>query len=267
MIKKEIRENILNKFTQKKDKIFASLIIDKITKFENCSYVVFTSFLDLNEKEIAIFILNKLNIKYYIFSPLEDTSRFVIFLIPNYVEDVSKVYDEYISCIKIKPAKNSVIIHRECMGAIYSLGLKNDMIGDIFIYNNTCYFFTLKYNEKYIINNLTSISKYPVIVQALSILENEIKGIRINYEKVEITVQSLRIDAILSQVFNISREQVKQKIQKGDLFINSKEMYFIAYTVKKDDIVSLKRCGKVKIGEVVRNTKSGKVVINIYKYN
>lgn len=40
-------------------------------------------------------------------------------------------------------------------------------------------------------------------------------------------------------------------------------MFFPAYIVKENDIVSFKRCGKIKIGKVLRYTKSGKIVVNV----
>ncbi len=43
-------------------------------------------------------------------------------------------------------------------------------------------------------------------------------------------------------------------------------MFFPAYIVKENDIVSFKRCGKIKIGKVLRYTKSGKIVVNVKKY-
>jgi hypothetical protein len=44
-------------------------------------------------------------------------------------------------------------------------------------------------------------------------------------------------------------------------------MFFVAYTVKEGDIISFKRCGKIKIGKILRYTKSGKIVLNNKKYS
>lgn len=267
MIKKELRESILNKFSKKSEKIFASSIIDKINKIEYSSYITFTHFLDFNEKNIAVIILNKFNINYYIFSPLEDTSRFVIFFTSDRIDDINVVFDKYISCIKICAIKKCELTHKDCMGAIYSLGLKREQIGDIFLCNNICYLFTFKSNENYILNNLTSISKYQVNLERLSVINDDIKSIKINFKNYEVIVPSLRADVILSEVFNITREQSKKKISSGDLFINSKEMFYVSYIVKTGDIISLRKFGKLKIGNVLRNTKSGKIVIAIQKYS
>lgn len=269
MINKELKFKILNYYDKKEDRVFASTIIDKINRFEENNYLIHTSFVDLNEKNIAISILNKLDVYYYIFSPLNDTSRFVIFLIPEYMrkQDIESIVSEYISVIKIKPTSRAKLTHREYMGTIYSLGLKEEMIGDIFVENNICHLFCFNKNKEYIFNNLNKVSKYDVSLTLLNVYSDEVKNIKVNYKNMEVIVLSKRVDAVLSEVFLLSRNLVKQKIQNGDLFVNSKEMFFAAYELKENDIVSFRKCGKVKIGKTLRITKSGKTVLSISKYS
>lgn len=269
MINKELKSKLINYYDKKEDKIFASVIIDKINKFQTSNYLIYTSFLNLFEKEIAISILNKLKINYYIFSLLEDTSKFVIFLLPEYIfeENIEEIVKQYISVIKIIPKTKGRLTHREYMGAIYSLGLKEDMIGDIFVYNDNCYFFCFKQNEQFIFNNLNKVARSYVELKLLDIYSDEVKEIKVNFKNIEVTIPSLRVDVILAEVFFLSRNEIKQKIQKGDLFINSHSMFFVAYMVKEGDIISLKGCGKIKIGKILRYTKSAKIVLNIKKYS
>ena len=233
------------------------------------NYLVYTNFLNENEKEIALSILNKLNIKYYIFSPLKDTSKVVIFLLPEYMlkENIEDIFNKYISVIKIVPKLKDKVTHREYMGSIYSIGLKDDMIGDIFVYNDQAYFFTFMQNVDYILNNLTSVGKSNIKIETLDIYSDEVQNIKIKYKNITVMIPSNRIDAILSEVYLISRNKIKDKINNGDLYINSKEMFFAAYNVKEGDIVSFSKCGKFKIGKILGNTKTGKIILNIEKYS
>lgn len=269
MVSKEDKEAILNRYTKKEEKLLASFVIDKINKFENTGYVTFTYFLDLNEKQITIDILNKLKIKYNVFSPIQDISRFVVFLVPDYFNDndIYEMYSKYITCIKVVGIKRQPFTHSQCMGTIYSLGIKREMLGDIFVFNKACYFFAFKSIEKYILSNLGKIAKIEVNTSILELNSDEIRNIHIDFKSVDIIVSSLRIDTILAEVFKLSRNEVKEKINKGYLYINSKEMYFVAYSVIQGDIISFKHFGKFKVGNVIRSTKSGKTVINIQKYS
>ena len=269
MINKEIRTKILNYYDKKEDKIFAGSVLDKINKFELSNHIVYTNFIDLNQKKIALSILNKLNVRYYILSPIEDISRFVIFFIPEYLlaEKVENIISKYISVIKIVPKTKGKITHREYMGTIYSLGLKDHMIGDIFVNNDICYFFSFKSNEKYLQNNLKKVAKSDISTEILDIYSTEVKSIKQNFKSIDITVPSLRGDVVLSEVFSLSRSETKTKIANGDLFVNSIEMFFVAYKVNENDILSFRKCGKIKIGKIVRMTKGGKIVLNIQKYS
>lgn len=270
MINKEQRLKLLNYYEKKEEKMFVGSIIDKINKYESANHIVHTNFLDLNQNNIVISILNKLNIKYYLLSPIDDLSRFVIFLIPEYMieeKNVEDIISSYISVVKVVPKTKGKITHRDYMGTIYSVGLKEDMIGDIFVNNAVCYFFTFKSNEEYFLNNLTKVARSDISTVVLDVYSDEVKAIRQSFKSIDITVPSLRVDAVLSEVYSISRNETKTKINNGDLFVNSKEMFFVAYEVKENDILSFRKCGKLKVGQIIRITKSGKIVLNIQKYN
>lgn len=269
MISKEQRLKLLKHYDKKEDKMFLGSILDKINKYESENYIVFTNFLDLYQKQIVESVLHKLDIKYYILSPIDDLSRFVIFLIPDYVisDTIENIISNYVSVIKIIPKTKGKITHRDYMGTIYSLGLKEDMIGDIFVNNDLCYFFTFKTNEEYFLNNLSKVARSDISTEVLDVYSDEVMSIKQNLKKLDVTVPSLRVDVVLSEVYNLSRSETKNKINNGDLFVNSKEMFFVAYEVKENDIVSFRKCGKLKVGIVERITKSGKIVLNIQKYS
>ena len=268
MIDKQIKSKILSFYEKKQDKMLVSMIIEKVNKFETGNHLIYTTFLNMYEKEIAISVLNKLNISYYIYSPLEDTSKFVIFFFPEYMLDqnIDYVISDYIEVIKIIPKTKGKLTHKDYMGTIYSLGLKDEMIGDIFVCNGMCYFFCFKKNSKYICDNLVKVARSEIELKCIDIYSDEVMKIKVKLKDMDITVSSLRVDLILSDIFTLSRNEVKQKIQNGDLYVNSREMFFPAYIVKENDIVSFKRCGKIKIAKVLRHTKSGKIVVNVKKY-
>ena len=130
-----------------------------------------------------------------------------------------------------------------------------------------CYLSCLKQAEEYILNNLSRVAKSDVRLETIDVFSKEVQSIKLNLKNMEVIIPSLRVDVILSEVFCLSRSEIKAKIQNGDLCINSKEMFFVAYEVKYNDIISFRKCGKLKIGNVLRNTKSGKIVLSIEKYS
>lgn len=268
MIDRKRKSEILNSIKDKEERLIISNILDKAIKFEKTDLVYVSNFLNLDELYNVCKILDYFNVKYSVFMPYKDIEKKNIAFIPTYLGDnVDKVFLEHISCIKISLNCRVNLLHKDYMGAIYSLGVKREFIGDIVVKENFAYFFCMKSVEEYFMYNLNSVGKYEVTLDRVDIFSDEIKSLSLNFIEKEYIVPSLRIDAILSCVYNLSRSETKDKIVKGDLFINDKNIFYPNTLVKKGDIVSFKRCGKLKIGEVLRTTKSGNLVIKIYKYN
>lgn len=266
MITKQIKAKILERFNDKQEKIFISNILDKAYKFDKENKLLYTNFLNLNEILVATQILNEIDINYYVYSVNEYINKKVIFFIPDYITFDDNFFEEYITCIKIIPNLKGKLKHKDYMGAIYSLGLKNEMIGDIFAYETYAYVFCMKSVCNYLYDNLFKVANQEVKLKAVSLLDDCIKNLKVDLIKKEYIVASLRVDAILSVVYNLSRNETKEKIIKGDLFINDKNIFYPNTLLNNGDIVSFRRCGKARVGEVLRKTKSNNIVISIEKF-
>ena len=267
MIEKDIRSKVLNRYSKKEEKIFASSIIDLINKFNISNHVVHSKFLNLNEINTAISILNLFEVKYYLAFESDEIERNVIFLIPEYVENVENIICENIKCLKIIPNVKDKLLHKDYMGTIYSLGIEQNMIGDIFANSEFGYFFLFKESVEYFENNLLSVGKSNVKLEVKDINDKEILNLKNKYREIRINVKSLRVDLILSEIYNLSRNETKVKIENGDLFINSVNTFFVAEKVKENDIISFKRCGKLRIDKILGNSKSGKFIVNVKIYS
>lgn len=267
MISKLKRQEILDKIQDKEQKIFVSNILDKVNKFEVSSNVVATNFLDLNDILLATSILNSLKIDYMLYAPNKFMEKKIIIFIPEDLPyDIEDTYSNYISCIKITPKLKDKLVHKDYMGSIYSLGIKREYIGDIFVTGESGYLFCMKSIEEYILTNLVTVSNQTVQIDILSIFNDEVKKLKVDYEDKNIIVPSFRADVVLSEIYNLSRSVVKEKIEKKEMFVNSKCILSCNIILKENDIVSLKRCGKFMVGNVLKKTKSENVVLNIKKY-
>lgn len=270
MISKDIRNKILNSYEKKEEKIFVASLIDIASKFENTDRIFHTNFLDNYESSIASHVLNTLKISYVKFDILEDIQRTVIFFIPEYLnkKDLNEIFDEYIAVLKIKPGDKEAhyLKHKDYMGTLYSMGIKENLIGDIFVNDKGGYVFLFRTVIDYFLNNLDCIKRYKVKNEVLSVNSDEVRTLKISYKSEDLIISSLRVDNVLATLYKMSRSEVKDKIQNGDLIINSKEMFFVACNINENDIVSFRKCGKFKVGKIIRNTKSGKIVLNVKKY-
>lgn len=76
---------------------------------------------------------------------------------------------------------------------------------------------------------------------------------------------SLRLDAISSFAFNISRSRMQELIKNGTVIVNNKTIDYPHYEIKEQDIISVKNLGYFKIRSL-KETKKGKFQIEIEKH-
>ena len=266
MISKLQKQNIISNIKSKEEKMKISNILDKANKCEASSKIINTTFLDLNENSIITSILNREKIRYSIYFPNEYCEKSMMFFIPDYMEEKDINYNEFISCIKITAKDLPKLRHKDFMGSIYSLGIKNELIGDIFLSESACYVYVVKTIEKYLLDNLFKVANQDVECIAIDINSTEAQSLRIEYITKSYIIPSRRIDALLSEVYNLSRKETKDKIVAGDLYINAKLCINPSEEFKEGDIVSYRKCGKLKVGAQLRTTKSGNICIDINKY-
>ncbi len=256
------RLDILNKYNEKDEKIFASNILDKIAKYEKTGLIITTNFLDMNEFKISTEILDKFKVKYKVFSLKETLEKKCIALIPEYNDD----YDfSCISCLKVLSTSNFKLLHKDYMGSIYNIGITEDMIGDIIVLENYTYIFVMTKVLEFILLNYTKVGNSKIKTEVMNI--NSLEDLMHNFEDINIIVPSNRVDTILAHVYKLSRSEVESKISKNELYINSKCITSKTYALKENDIVSFRKCGKFKYNDVVKKTKTGNLVIKIIVYN
>ncbi|MDO4283039.1 MAG: YlmH/Sll1252 family protein [Clostridia bacterium] len=266
MIDKKAKSNLLASIKDKDERILMSSILDKAIKFERSNTLSFTNFLNLNELYIAKKILDFFNVKYVVFSANDYVEKKNIAFVPEYL-DTERVFLEHVSCLKIEPFGNSKVLHRDYMGAIYSLGVRRELIGDIILDHAGAYFFCMKNMEEFFLMNLISVGKQEVKVEPIDLMSDEVKNLSVSLIEKECMIPSFRVDALLSEVYCLSRRETKEKIIKGDLFINDKNIFQPNTLIQKDDVISFKKCGKLRVGNEIRRTKSSNIVIKILKYN
>lgn len=182
-------------------------------------------------------------------------------------EDSNKVilYKKEIPKIKLYKINSEIDLrHQEILGTIFSLGINEDMFGDIVKYQGDYYIFLESTLEKYIKYNLIEIKNSKVFLEEVDL---DIKdNFKQEYNKKEYIVTSLRIDNIVSTITNQSRNQVLEKFKNNEIILNYQEEIKPTRILKENDIFSIKRHGKFKFSKVLKETKKGSLIIEILEY-
>lgn len=169
-----------------------------------------------------------------------------------------------IICIEPLSAKFSDdLTHRDFLGSLIGLGIKRETLGDIIIKDNVGYLFCLDSISKFIIDNLTKVKHTSVYCSVCTELPENIFP-----EPTEktIIVASLRLDSIVSAVYNISRSKSSALIDGEKVFVNGKLTVSPSKNIEINDIISVRGCGRFRCTEILGDTRKGRTRISCEVY-
>lgn len=154
--------------------------------------------------------------------------------------------------------------HRDFLGAILGTGLVRDKIGDLIVLGERgAQVIVVPEMVDFLTSSLVQVRSVPVKTQAIEL--NELK-IRAPQKKEMTTVEaSLRLDAIASAGFGLSRNKMVDAIGAGDVRVNWKEITQASHVLKTGDLVSFRGKGRLEIGEIAV-TKKERYRVQLTRY-
>ncbi len=249
------------------DDYFVSHIKDLKRECIEKDYLTYSSFLGLLEqaklkREMPYLITDK--VRYY---AEENAERKILVFLPSYYSSLEEAMEEIklISLLLISPKSekfSEAISHRDVLGALMSLGIERETIGDIIIHEKSAYVYVLSSLKEEILSSLDSIAHNKVKVSELPSL---ICPYAPKYIEKTISVPSNRLDAILSEVFPISRETAKKHIENGNVYASEHEVIKNDVSLKEGEAISLRGYGKFYYLKEVGISKKGKLRILVKK--
>lgn len=171
--------------------------------------------------------------------------------------------DREISVLKItyNPRYLS-LTHRNILGSLIHLGIKRDRIGDILVQEGVSYVAVCSNLVPFIQDNLTTIHNQEVVIKEIfEEIELEDKGV----EKT-LFLQSVRLDSVIANAYNISREDSLELIKRELVKVNQKIVIKAFQNLKPCDIISVAHKGRIKIIDDSATSRSGRIIMKVKIY-
>lgn len=253
---------------QSNDKILLSKITDKIKFSKN--RITNSEF--LNEYQITIIEkeLRKIGIKNYFFEGgYENAESKILVAYPEILgENIAREnIKNILKTIKIELPNeiHGKLGHRDYLGTVMSFGLVRERIGDIIVHEDSAYMIVLEENANYLKSSFEYERKFKKA--KISIIEiDEIKTKPIEFEEIIISVNSVRLDSVISEVIKTSRKIAQKFLEEEKVSINYTVETKATKTIKEKDILIIRGKGKFVIDEFLGKNKKGKEIIKISKY-
>lgn len=150
------------------------------------------------------------------------------------------------------------LTHRDFLGSLMGLGIKRETLGDIVINKNKGYLICLDTISQYIIDNLTKVRHTSVSCEIC----NEIPLEDLPQPKGKmVIVSSLRLDVLISGVYDISRSKSSALIDGEKVFVNGKLTKSNSINIENGSMISVRGYGRFRYTEVLGTTKKDRIRI------
>ena len=220
----------------------------------------FTDFLDMNQQSL-IHNYYKGSIRPVFYGGYDFAERQIACF-----SETNEFYDFPVCWLNINPVNkkfSETLTHRDYLGSILGLGLERTCIGDIIIYDMSAYVLCLERVKDLIINELYQVRHTNVMVVESDLPETLLCP---KFEIIKGSVSSIRLDAVISLGFRLSRSQACTLIESGQVYINGRLNSSNGANLKDGDRISVRHKGKFIFVDSKNKSKKNKCIIEIHKY-
>lgn len=246
------------------ERAFVDQAWDWVRRVAEHHAVKLTDFLDPRQAYIVTTLANRADIRIRLDGGYEGAERKRAILVPDYrdPEDVSSGIS--VLAITSNDRKFAELDHGDFLGAILGLGVKRDKVGDIHVLGDVCHVLIAEEIGDFFDLHLRQVHRVNVLTELLPLDRLQVKEAEL--EERILSVASMRLDGIASDVWNLSRGKVTEPIKAGRCRVNWKVEEDPSTPLKPGDIVSLKGLGRFKVLDMEGETKKGRLRVRIGKY-
>ncbi len=243
-------------------RLFEARLNDSVFLADKRNTPQFTCFLDEREREYAQGRLRNIKgITAAFWGGYENAERVCAGIFPYGMEPDTESFG--VSAITAGFRANVSLTHRDFLGALMSLGLKREFIGDILTENGRCVFFVKKDIEKYVTEQLNRVSgeNVSLLIGAEFPLPEGAK-----FQTITSTVASNRLDCVVKALTNTGRDAACTLIRSGRVTLNYSEELSNSAAVTDGSKISVRGYGKYIIDSIGPQTRKGRLSFKARKY-
>jgi photosystem II S4 domain protein len=154
--------------------------------------------------------------------------------------------------------------HRDFLGAMLGTGIVREKTGDIIVLGERgAQAIVAPELAEFLEMHLNQVRSVPVKTRQIDLSELKVR----EPKKKELTTveASLRLDAIASAGFGMSRSKMVDLIDSGDVRVNWKEVTQASSQVKTGDLIAIRSKGRLEVGEIAV-TKKDRYRVQLTRY-
>ncbi len=171
---------------------------------------------------------------------------------------------EWLTALRAGFRAEDGLTHRDFLGSLTALGIERSQLGDILVSPGSADVIVTAKVAEYLLQEWTLAAHTKLRVERIGLSELAVPEQKV--KELRDTVATLRLDAVASTGFSMSRAKAAELIASGRVQLNHRETLKPDAPVREGDVVSARGLGKFELASVGALSKKGRTAILIRRY-
>lgn len=192
----------------------------------------------------------------------EDAERKVCAFLPDWQTEDD--WEPPFTALRCTWQSGEKLTHRDFLGAILGQGLDREKVGDLLVGDGVCDAIVFKEVAPYLVQSWSEAGRAKLHVEELPLaaIEPPAKTVKTVHD----TVSSLRLDAVMSSGFSISRGKAAGLIAAGKVELDHRPCMKPDRAVGQGEVITCRGLGKCVLTEIGGPSRKGRIMIVLERY-
>lgn len=246
------------------ERIFLAHVLDKYEQCAARNIPTHTGFLSPAEQVSAQDLLHAAAVHngFAFLGGYERAERRMLCFLPQWQEQADET--ELMTALHCGFREADGLTHRDFLGSLTGLQITREKIGDILVQSEGAELLVSADIAPYLLQNWESAGRVKLKVTEIKLSELSVPEQRV--KEIRDTVATLRLDAVVSVGFAMSRGKAQELISSGRVQLNYRDCLKSDAAAAQGDIISARGLGKFELACVGGQSKKGRTAITLRRY-
>ena len=249
------------------ERVLLARVLDKLELAQHRGVPTHTPFLSPGEGAgVSALLAAWGHPRHVFFGGYEGAERTVCLFLPDWQEPEDAVGDPEgpLAALEAQFPPGAELSHRDILGALMGLGLTREKLGDIILDGTRCQVVALREVLPILLSQWEGAGRWRAKLRPLPLAELSPKPPQVR--TIRDTVAALRLDAVLASGFSTSRSKASALVRAGRVSVNHRECVKADQAVVAGDVLTCRGLGKCVVRDVLGQSKKGRIMLVLERY-
>ena len=261
------KSKLLDKAASPEDRLTLAHVLDKREQARSRNIPAATDFLTPVQRTAAEDILRQAGASpadYLAFGGYDGAERQILLFLPDWLEPEDAGDQLPLRYLRASYRPEYSLTHRDLLGSLMGLGIVREKVGDILVTPDGADLVVLDSVAEFLMQSWDTAGRARLTVTEIG---PEVLHIpKLQVQEIRDTVATVRLDAVASTGFRLSRGKAAALIESGKVQVNWRECVKPDKPLSAGDTVTARGLGKFRLKEVGVPTKKGRIPIVVERY-